>query len=237
MPKGRRNSSKSISPGCVGGRRRGKRRPPPWGIRALSRMSPALVVVGDLNFAGICCLPAETNAILIVDANTVLPLPFSSEAFQPVPGRDRQVSEIGNPAQLVQFAPRDGPDGRRTDAARRRRSDAIKHVLSAAVPKGPYHELHYNATRYKRQGPGPPGGRSRAGGSPRRLDPSVGLPVFTSRCHASSVLEDDFNVVDDCIRFRSAHISAAIDAFDDAGFPLAGEQGFQPHRLSDLWAG
>src|SRR6266566_5274300 len=72
IPNGLRNSSKSISPGCTGGIAVGKR-------RRTSGRTPAerLVVVRDFDFVGIASLPAETDPVLFIDADTVLTSPIS----------------------------------------------------------------------------------------------------------------------------------------------------------------
>jgi hypothetical protein len=39
------------------------------------------VVIGDFDFVGILGLPTETNSILIIDADTMLTLPITSESL------------------------------------------------------------------------------------------------------------------------------------------------------------
>ena len=71
IPSGLRNSSSSISPGCVGGRLAGSRRAT-RSCDDLPRRGRPLVVVCDLNLVGILILPAKAHAILLVNANAVL---------------------------------------------------------------------------------------------------------------------------------------------------------------------
>jgi hypothetical protein len=101
MPSGLRNSSSSISPGDVGGRSLGRRR--------CTRLGARLVVVRDFDFVGMAILPPETDPVLLVDANAVLPLTVSAKPFQPVARRDPQLGQVADPVQLVQLAARDRP--------------------------------------------------------------------------------------------------------------------------------
>jgi len=59
--RGLTNSSKSISPGWVGGRFRGSRQP-----RTLS------VVVCDFDFVGMVFLPCKTNSVLLINSDAAL---------------------------------------------------------------------------------------------------------------------------------------------------------------------
>ena len=61
MAIGFRNSSSSISPG---------------GIAGPSQLG-SLVIVFDANFVGMSLLPSERDAILVIDSNAVLQLPFT----------------------------------------------------------------------------------------------------------------------------------------------------------------
>jgi hypothetical protein len=55
------------------------------------------VVVCDLDFVGITALPTETNSVLLVDTNTVLPRAIASEALQTVARRSLQFLECPDP--------------------------------------------------------------------------------------------------------------------------------------------
>jgi len=46
------------------------------------------MIINDLNFKGITISPDETNAILIVDANTVLASPITLQSFEVIPRKD-----------------------------------------------------------------------------------------------------------------------------------------------------
>jgi hypothetical protein len=67
-PRGFRNSSSSISPGCVGGTCVGSGRATKEGP-----LGRRLVVVDDLDFVGISALPEKANPILFVNSNAILP--------------------------------------------------------------------------------------------------------------------------------------------------------------------
>jgi hypothetical protein len=53
-----------------------------------------LVVIDDLDVIGVPVLPAEADAPLIVDANTVLARAVALELFKSVAGRNTQVLEL-----------------------------------------------------------------------------------------------------------------------------------------------
>src|ERR1035437_4307221 len=87
MPRGRRNSSRSISPGCV---------------VTLCNFHPVAglfivilvlqsVVIGDLHIVRPIVLPDKADAVLIVDPYAVLPAPVTLHSLQPVPRRSTQV--------------------------------------------------------------------------------------------------------------------------------------------------
>src|SRR4051812_22597092 len=97
MPNGCRNSSNSISPGWVGGRWVGNRRC----TRAAT--GARLVVVRDFDVVGIAVLPSETDPILFVDANAVLATTRTTEQFQTITRRNRQLRQFAYPIQLREF--------------------------------------------------------------------------------------------------------------------------------------
>lgn len=68
------NSSRSISPGWVGGRFFGSRR-------------PTSVIVCDCDFVCMAFLPCETDSILLIDADTVFILRFTFQEFEMIPRR------------------------------------------------------------------------------------------------------------------------------------------------------
>jgi hypothetical protein len=52
------------------------------------------MIVYDLNFERITISPSETDAILIVDSNTVLAPPSTLQRFKVITGKDRQISQL-----------------------------------------------------------------------------------------------------------------------------------------------
>jgi hypothetical protein len=55
------------------------------------------VVIGDLNVEGVPILPAEANAVLVVDPNAVLPFAIARQGFELVAGDRGQVARRGCP--------------------------------------------------------------------------------------------------------------------------------------------
>src|ERR1019366_4652076 len=97
-PIGTRNSSRSISPGCVGGRCVGRR------LWTSAPRSARLVVVCDFNFVGIPVLPLEADPELVVDANAVLSGSVAFQAFEAIARGHVQLAEISHPIELCQLA-------------------------------------------------------------------------------------------------------------------------------------
>jgi hypothetical protein len=62
------------------------------------------VVIGDLNVGGVSILPAEANAVLVVDPNAVLPFAIARQGFKLVAGDRGQVARRGCSVQMKQFA-------------------------------------------------------------------------------------------------------------------------------------
>jgi hypothetical protein len=65
------------------------------------------VIIDNLDLVGVPVLPNKTNTPLVVDANTVLPLPATVQRFQPVPGRRCHVSQFRGTIQLPKLPPGD----------------------------------------------------------------------------------------------------------------------------------
>ena len=61
------------------------------------------MIVRDFNLERIVTAPHKTNSILVVDTNTVLPLPISAELLQAVGGRYPQVPDGGARIQQIEF--------------------------------------------------------------------------------------------------------------------------------------
>lgn len=104
MPSGLTNSSSNISPGRVGGRRRGSRR----ATRARERPCESafiglLVIIRDLSLVDISSPPSETDPVLIVDSNTVLSVPVRLQPFEAISWRHSELSKIFHAINLIQF--------------------------------------------------------------------------------------------------------------------------------------
>jgi len=97
--RGLTNSSKSISPGWVGGRFRGSRRP-----------TTSLVVICDFDFVGMAFLPCKTNSVLLINPDTVLILSIAFKALQTVSWRYLEFTNFLNPIDLIQLSPRNRPN-------------------------------------------------------------------------------------------------------------------------------
>ena len=76
------------------------------------------MVVGDFDFVGIATLPIEADPILIVDPNAVLSAPATAQTLEPVPWRNRHLSNIAHSVDLIQLAPGDRPDDSGASAPR-----------------------------------------------------------------------------------------------------------------------
>jgi hypothetical protein len=105
------------------------------------------VVVGDFDFVGIAILPPETEPVLIIDPNTVLPRAAAPQPFQSIAGGNAQLPEVPNPVQLRQLAPDHGPERRWTRLTGPPTAQAIEEILRGAVRKGAYHARYYNGIR------------------------------------------------------------------------------------------
>ena len=82
IPNGFRNSSSNISPGCVGDLFFGKRLDTGSFFLFMVPAFPyLLMVVRDFDFAGKASLPTKANSELIVNTNTMLACPITSESF------------------------------------------------------------------------------------------------------------------------------------------------------------
>src|SRR5262245_25534327 len=93
-PKGTRNSANRISPGCTG--------------RSLRfAMANASMIIHDFDSVRVPVYPTKTDSPLIVNANTVLSVPITTQAFQPVAGRDAKIHQRFRSIEQKQFSERD----------------------------------------------------------------------------------------------------------------------------------
>jgi hypothetical protein len=62
------------------------------------------MVVHDLNFVRIASIPDKADAVLIIDANAVLPFPVAAQSFQMISWRDSQIAQLRDSIQNEQLA-------------------------------------------------------------------------------------------------------------------------------------
>jgi hypothetical protein len=86
------------------------------------------VIISQFNIVRVTIFPAETNAVLIVHANTVLPRPVALQSFEAIAGRDPQICETPRPIQQPQTAKRNT-----RDAGPLPRSFPVKQFLSVTI--------------------------------------------------------------------------------------------------------
>ena len=67
------------------------------------------MIVRDFNFVGIASLPSETNPILIVDPDTVLPAPVSAQPFEVIPSWNSELAKVSNSIDLIELPPANLP--------------------------------------------------------------------------------------------------------------------------------
>jgi hypothetical protein len=99
------------------------------------------VVICDFDIVDMAFLPSETNPILLIDADAVLMLPISFEAFQSISRRHVKFVDLPNPVDLIQF-----PAGHRPHRAGAAPSSClgcytIKNILCTSGAEGSYHGL------------------------------------------------------------------------------------------------
>ena len=64
------------------------------------------MVVRDFYFVSVVAFPHETNPVLIVNPNAVLPLPIPMQFLQPVSGGNLQILQNNCTVNNAQFSPR-----------------------------------------------------------------------------------------------------------------------------------
>jgi hypothetical protein len=96
------------------------------------------VIVHDLNFVSIPLAPTEAKTPLVVNSDTLLPLPLPAQGFQAVPRRRCQIAQFRGAVQLPKLASRDALDSLKAAA----RLPAVKSPGFRAAER-PDHELDY----------------------------------------------------------------------------------------------
>jgi len=87
------------------------------------------VVVRDFDVVGITSLPAETDSILLIDADAVLSLSISHETLQPIARWDRELPQVADPVKLSQFPANHCPKRRRTRGTSSPAVQAIEEIF------------------------------------------------------------------------------------------------------------
>jgi hypothetical protein len=99
-------------------------------------MVPPSVVVHDLDLLRVAVLPDETDSILIVDTDAVLPPSIPGQTLKVIPWKRAQVVESLGGVKLRELALRDPGD-----APKPARRVSLKERLGVAAPEGPDHLL------------------------------------------------------------------------------------------------
>jgi hypothetical protein len=110
------------------------------------------MVVRDLDFVGIAVLPAETEAVLLVDPDTELAGSISAEALQTISWRNSQFLDGPDAVQLVQLPASNGPQRYRAGSPRSAAINTVEQVLGCAIRPRAYHASYYNGARNGEQG-------------------------------------------------------------------------------------
>ena len=142
IPIGRRNSSRSISPGWVGTRCVGTR-------TIVSPLRCHLAVIHNLHCARSRLCPHKTDAVPVIDSDAVLAQSCTSQSFQPITRRHTQLNKGHHRIKLIKLSSggspkRSGkssassPGGRAclTSAGISTAGDSVEAALGQAVDLG-----------------------------------------------------------------------------------------------------
>ena len=100
-----------------------------WNAYHLLQPEDRLVVIHNFNLIGSGIRPKETDAILVVDSDAMLPLSISNQRFQPITRRNSQFVQCGYGIKLVEFSSGDFPEQLRT---------ALPGVFGAIAVENPF---------------------------------------------------------------------------------------------------
>ena len=89
-------------------------------------------------------LPLETDTVLLIDPDAMLATARAAQPFEPIPWRNRQMSQILYPIELIQLASRDRPQLLRTSRAGGACVSPVEDVFRCLVVEGSYHISCYN---------------------------------------------------------------------------------------------
>ena len=91
------------------------------------------MIVGYFDFYGTSFGPDEADAILVVDANAVLPASVPGQSLQSIAGRYTKIAYDCGGIELVQLSLSHTPNGRGTDTSRVSSVTSVEYVLGAAI--------------------------------------------------------------------------------------------------------
>ena len=118
---GIKNSSSSVSPGCVGWRF----------VGTLTIKSSLLVVIHDFYPFGCVVFPDEANAVLVVNADAVLAFAVTFERFKTIGWRDLKLIQGFYRIELVKLSACHLPNRFRANFSGSFRVFAIEDILGA----------------------------------------------------------------------------------------------------------
>jgi hypothetical protein len=98
------------------------------------------MIVYDLHLVRFAFNPSETDAILVVDANTVPAFPLTLENLQLVAGWDPQLLQRAYGVELIELSPGHAPQALGTGMPGVRCVSTIEHVFRPGISERPYHD-------------------------------------------------------------------------------------------------
>jgi hypothetical protein len=93
------------------------------------------MVVDDFNLNWISIVPSETDSILIVDSNRVLPYSITAKFLEPIARRDAKLIEPLDCGKLKELSPGNVDEARRANLTGSLRGNAVVDMLGARVRK------------------------------------------------------------------------------------------------------
>jgi hypothetical protein len=108
------------------------------------------MIIRGLDIENIAASPTEADPVLIVNANTVLPLPAALQRLQTVAAKRAQIAQRPGGIQHAEFLKRLSVTLLKSPAA-----PGGVQPLRLAIPKRPDHCNQYNAKRYTHGGVAP----------------------------------------------------------------------------------
>src|SRR5437867_3921488 len=88
------------------------------------------MIIGNLNVIRVGLTPAETDAVLIVDTNTILSATITFQRLKVIPGKHGQITELSRGIQLFEL-----PLSNPLNLLKSTIAQAAKYCFSFFVPK------------------------------------------------------------------------------------------------------